>query len=47
MSKAEVEKQREDVEINRKKEEFLKNPVIVEAEKLFNSRVDKVIINKN
>jgi DNA polymerase III subunit gamma/tau len=43
-SVVEIEKEKEDIERDEKKEEFLTNPLILKAEEIFNSKIDKVKI---
>ncbi len=44
VSTAEIREQQEQVNIQDKMEEFRNNPLLKEAEKIFNSKVDKVIL---
>ena len=46
VSRIELENQRQRQEVVREKEKLLSDPLIKEAEQLFNSKVDKVIIDK-
>ena len=45
-SKAQIKQLAEDKEVDRKKSEMLLNPLIVQAEEIFNSKIDKVVVKK-
>ena len=47
LSKAEMKKEKENNFIEEKRQGFLNDPIIKEAEQLFNTKVDKVIMNNN
>lgn len=46
-SRAELDQQTRESHLNRKKEDLLQHPHIVDAEKIFNAKVDKVIIKNS
>lgn len=46
MSKVEVREKHEEEVLNKKKNAFVSHPMILEAEKIFNAKIDKVILDK-
>ena len=46
-SRAELEQQSRETHLNRKKEDLLQHPNIMDAEKIFNAKVDKVIVKNS
>lgn len=45
MSKVEVREKEEEEQINKRKNEFVSHPLIQEAEKIFNSKIDKIVLD--
>lgn len=45
MSKVEVREKEEEEQIKKRKNEFVSHPLIQEAEKIFNSKIDKIILD--
>lgn len=45
MSKVEVREKEEEEQVNKRKNEFVSHPLIQEAEKIFNSKIDKIILD--
>lgn len=47
LSRAEIKDKAEDIIVEEKKEDFLNNPLILQAQDIFNTKVDKIVIGKD